>query len=151
MSIAQLKYTNLPMLLHWEDRNSMAHSIEARVPFLDHRVVELCLSIRSEDKVGGGISKQVLRSAMRGIVPDAVLNRQDKMGFVTAEPLWMSRDASEQFRLMLREAVDRLNRYVSPEIIDQYDEVSQGKRPFDFRFWRVISAGLWAKKLSVNT
>ena len=61
MSVAQLTATNLPMLLRWEDRNSMAFSVEARVPFLDYRVVEHCLNMADGDKVGQGISKRVLR------------------------------------------------------------------------------------------
>ncbi len=75
--------TLLPTLLHTEDINSMAFSIESRVPFLDHRLVELCFSMPNNHKIHLGETKRVLRAAMRGIVPDAVLDRKDKTGFVT--------------------------------------------------------------------
>ncbi|NQW30108.1 MAG: asparagine synthase (glutamine-hydrolyzing) [Ignavibacteria bacterium] len=82
--------TLLPTLLHTEDLNSMAHSIESRVPFLDHRLVELCFAMPNSHKVHRGETKRVLRAAMRGIVPDEVLDRKDKTGFITpGHSVWL--------------------------------------------------------------
>lgn len=78
-----LRVTLLPTLLHTEDINSMAFSIESRVPFLDHRLVDLSFRMPTEHKVLGGETKRVLRAAMRGIVPDQILDRKDKTGFIT--------------------------------------------------------------------
>ena len=78
-----LRVTLLPTLLHTEDINSMAFSIESRVPFLDHRLVNLAFGMPSEHKIHRGETKRVLRAAMRGIVPDAILDRRDKTGFIT--------------------------------------------------------------------
>jgi asparagine synthase (glutamine-hydrolysing) len=78
-----LRVTLLPTLLHTEDINSMAFSIESRVPFLDHRLVDLSFSMPMEDKIYRGETKRVLRAAMRGIVPDQILDRRDKTGFIT--------------------------------------------------------------------
>lgn len=78
-----LRVTLLPTLLHTEDLNAMAFSIESRVPFLDHRLVDLCFSMPNDHKIYRGETKRVLRAGMRGIVPDAVLDRKDKTGFVT--------------------------------------------------------------------
>lgn len=75
--------TLLPTLLHTEDLNAMAFSIESRVPFLDHRLVQAAFHMPTEHKVYRGETKRVLRAAMRGIVPDAVLDRKDKTGFTT--------------------------------------------------------------------
>jgi asparagine synthase (glutamine-hydrolysing) len=150
MSVAQVTANNLPMLLHWEDRNSMAHSIEARVPFLDYRVVEHCLAMADMEKVGGGVSKRVLRNAMRGIVPDKVLDRRDKMGFVTAESLWLRRDEPLRFRSAVADAVDRLPSIISPVILERLDEVLAGRRPFDHRYWRAVSASRWAHIFDVE-
>jgi asparagine synthase (glutamine-hydrolysing) len=149
MSHVQISATHLPMLLHWEDRNSMAFSIEARVPFLDYRVVELSLALEDHDKLGGGISKGALRRAMRGTVPDKVIERRDKLGFVTAEPLWMRRDLSTRFRSEIRTAVDVLPGVLAPSLMERFDEVLEGKRPFDQRYWRALSAGRWASTFSV--
>jgi asparagine synthase (glutamine-hydrolysing) len=79
----------LPALLRYEDRNSMARSIEARVPFLDHRLVELAFQLPGEYKIDAGVTKRVLRQAMAGLVPDQVLARTDKMGFETPQLRWM--------------------------------------------------------------
>lgn len=78
-----LRVTLLPTLLHTEDINSMAFSIESRVPFLDHRLVDLSFRMPTEHKVHRGETKRVLRAAMRGIVPDQILDRKDKTGFIT--------------------------------------------------------------------
>lgn len=75
--------TLLPTLLHTEDLNAMAFSIESRVPFLDHRLVQAAFHMPTDHKVHRGETKRVLRAAMRGIVPDAVLDRKDKTGFTT--------------------------------------------------------------------
>lgn len=150
MSVAQVRATNLPMLLRWEDRNSMAFSVEARVPFLDYRVVELALRLRDVDKVGGGVAKAVLRRSMRGLVPDAVLDRRDKMGFVTAESVWMRRDRADAFRAELVRALDALPGVVDRSILDRFDDVRAGRRPFDNRFWRVLCAGRWAERFGVS-
>lgn len=150
MSVAQIRATNLPMLLHWEDRNSMAHSIEARVPFLDYRVVEAGVGLPDTEKVGRGVSKSVVRRAMKGIVPDVVLDRRDKMGFLTAEPLWVRRDMAPQFRAELEAAVQALPGVFAPALVEQFDEVVAGTRPFDFRYWRAIIVGRWARVFNVK-
>ncbi|NQT48187.1 MAG: asparagine synthase (glutamine-hydrolyzing), partial [Chloroflexi bacterium] len=79
---------NLPALLHYEDRNSMAFSIEARVPFLDYRLVEYLFSLPADQKVREGFTKVILREAMKGILPEEVRQRTDKMGFVTPQDVW---------------------------------------------------------------
>jgi asparagine synthase (glutamine-hydrolysing) len=150
MSVAQIRATNLPMLLHWEDRNSMAFSVEARVPFLDYRVVELCLRMPDSVKLGGGIAKGVLRRSMKGLVPEKVLQRRDKMGFVTSEPIWTAGTLSPVFRKELQEAVGILPGIVDPSIVPRFDEMVAGKRPFDHRYWRAIAAARWVRLFSVK-
>src|ERR671923_48468 len=79
----------LPELLRYEDRNSMAHSIEARVPFLDYRLVELCFSLPGGELIGGGRTKDVLRRALGDLLPPIVRQRRDKLGLVTPERHWL--------------------------------------------------------------
>ncbi|MFM2190604.1 MAG: hypothetical protein RL491_990 [Bacteroidota bacterium] len=82
--------TSLPSLLHFEDRNSMAFSIESRVPFLDHRLVEYAFSLNNSDRITPEATKRILRDAMHGIIPDSIYNRKDKKGFVTpGESKWL--------------------------------------------------------------
>jgi asparagine synthase (glutamine-hydrolysing) len=79
----------LPELLRYEDRNSMAHSLEARVPFLDHRLVELCFSLPPHELIRAGETKSLLRRALGDLLPAAVRERRDKLGFVTPEAEWL--------------------------------------------------------------
>jgi asparagine synthase (glutamine-hydrolysing) len=78
----------LPVYLRIEDRNSMAHSVEARLPFLDPRVVELAFSVDPSWKTRGPWNKFILREAMRGRIPESVRARVDKMGFPTSAKTW---------------------------------------------------------------
>lgn len=80
---------SIPSLLRYEDRNSMAFSIESRVPFLDHRLVEWGLRLPTEQKLRGGVNKSILRRALSGIVPQPILNRRDKMGFGAPQERWL--------------------------------------------------------------
>ncbi len=85
----ELTRTSLPRLLHYEDRNSMAHGIEARVPYLDPRVVEFCLRLPGRFRIEAGVTKSPLRRAMRGRLPAVVSERIDKKGFPEPAGPWM--------------------------------------------------------------
>jgi asparagine synthase (glutamine-hydrolysing) len=87
--------TLLPALLQVEDRVSMAHGLESRVPLLDHRLVELAATIPADIKFKGGMLKQVFRQATRGVVPDAITERKDKMGFPVPLTKWLRGGARE--------------------------------------------------------
>jgi len=90
--------TLLPALLHVEDRVSMAHGLESRVPFLDHPLVEFAATIPSNIKFKDGTMKQVLKRAMGSILPDGILNRKDKMGFPVPLKEWINGEANEFIR-----------------------------------------------------
>jgi asparagine synthase (glutamine-hydrolysing) len=149
MSYAQLTTTNLPMLLHYEDRNSMAFSIESRVPFLDYRLVEFVFQLREDNLINEGRTKYVLREAMRGKVPDKILDRRDKMGFVTAEEKWL-KNHPDAFDAHLREAIDRSGGFLSPDCLKTFRNMKEGKLRFDFVIWRIISFGAWLKTFEVQ-
>ena len=80
----------LPYYLRLEDRNSMAHSVEARMPFLDHRLVALAFRLPADWKMRGPWNKYVLRTAMRGRIPEAARSRLDKMGFPIPARRWFA-------------------------------------------------------------
>ena len=91
LSYNLLFQTTLPSLLHFEDRNSMHFSIESRVPFLDHRLVEFGFSLNETDKVKDTWTKYILRESLAGILPESIRNRKDKKGFVTpGEKKWLA-------------------------------------------------------------
>ncbi|WP_269476858.1 asparagine synthase (glutamine-hydrolyzing) [Hominibacterium faecale] len=149
-SLNQLKYTSLPVLLHYEDRNSMAHSIESRVPFLDYRIVERVLSLPDEYKICNSETKFILRKAMQGILPDKIVNRHDKLGFVSPEEVWI-RENSEIFRNEISSACDYLQGFIDKKVLlSWFDEKLLNKKEFGYVFWKVISAGRWMKVFNVS-
>ena len=82
----------LPIYLRVEDRNAMAHSIEARLPFLDYRLVSFVMSLPPEWKLRDASNKYVLREAMRNRIPESVRARPEKMGFPTSSARWLAND-----------------------------------------------------------
>jgi asparagine synthase (glutamine-hydrolysing) len=151
MSRAQLTATSLPMLLHWEDRDSMAHSIEARVPFLDYRLVEFVLGLPEEHKIAGGVTKRVLREGMRGVLPEKIRARADKLGFVTPEEVWVKEEGTARFRHALEAGVEASGGILKPEALKVLDGMVEGRQPFSFLVWRLISFGAWMRVFSVRT
>ena len=136
----------LPELLRYEDRNSMAHSLEARVPFLDYRLVELAFSIDAGALIDRGRTKAVLRRALSDLLPPSVRDRTDKLGFVTPEGRWLrgalgelaadafaSRSFAERSWVDAEAARRRLDRH-------RRGEVEAG-----FELWRALNLELWAR------
>jgi asparagine synthase (glutamine-hydrolysing) len=147
---AQLLSTSLPMQLHWNDRNSMASSIESRAPFLDYRLVEFTLGLADHFKISQGISKRVLRAAMKGTVPEAVLARRDKMGFVTAEEIWVRQERPERFRAAFAHAVEVSKGIFTPQAITMCSAMIDGRTPYNNRFWRILNFGAWIDCFNVE-
>ncbi len=141
--------SNLPLLLHWEDRNSMAFSIEARVPFLDYRLVEYLASLPFDQKIRGGVTKYVLRRAIRGLVPDAVRCRMDKMGFVTPEEAWMKDELAPRILdLFSTPEFSRRPYWDAERVLCNYREFLDGKSEYSTEFWRIACAELWLRQFA---
>jgi asparagine synthase (glutamine-hydrolysing) len=88
---------SFPPLLRYEDRNSMAFSIETRIPFMDYRLVEFLYSMPSEYKIRNGFTKAILRDAMVGILPEQIKDRVSKLGFATPQDIWMENGLRNHF------------------------------------------------------
>jgi asparagine synthase (glutamine-hydrolysing) len=95
-SVNQVIY-NLHDLLRYEDRNSMAFSIESRVPFLDHRVVEFAINLPDSIKIKEGWTKYILRMIIDKKLPDSLVWRKEKKGFITPERTWF-RELSKEIK-----------------------------------------------------
>jgi asparagine synthase (glutamine-hydrolysing) len=149
VSRAQLGGAGLQKLLHWEDRNAMSHSIEARLPFLDFRLVEFALGLPDAHKLSAGTTKQVLRAALQGVLPERVRTRQDKIGFATAEAAWMREDRPERFRALLGEALAAGGAIFTAAARRRCEDILTGRAPFGPLPWRIISFGLWLRRFSV--
>ena len=124
---ADLMHGHLQELLRYADRNSMAFSREARLPFLDHRLVELSLSLPSSLLFHEGRSKRVLREAMRGTVPQEILDRRDKVGFMSPwAQWWQDRPVADALRARLEEAREVLGDLVDVDAVPPASPASLG-------------------------
>ena len=148
----QLTKNPLPMFLRWEDRNSMVHSIEARVPFLDHRLVEFSHSLPVEYLDIMGQTKRVLLEAMKEIIPDKIYNRKDKMGYIAPEERWVKTEYTQTFKELLAESIKYSQGIIKPEAMDYFEDIISGKEKFNYSYWRLIMFGHWMKvfKISIN-
>jgi len=106
-------------MLHYFDRTSMASSLEVRVPFLDHRLVELCAQMPVSLKLSGGTTKAILRSAARGLVPETVLDRPKVGFFSSAVGHWFDRQIGGEIVDRLLDPSARFAAYVDQKEVEQ--------------------------------
>lgn len=149
-SMQQILHSSVPMLLHFEDRNSMAHGVESRTPFLDYRLVEFSLGCPSDFKVKHGVTKRLLREAAKGILPEKILHRHDKMGFLTAEEVWFKQQAPKLLLEGISSAIELSNGAISPKMYKRTQEMIDEKRPFDYSYWRALCYGAWLARFSAG-
>ncbi len=135
-------FTSLPQLLRYGDRNSMAHSREVRLPFLDRRVAELALSLPPGFLLDDGLTKRALRDAVRDLVPAEVLARRDKVGFEPPQAQWLG---SEQGRAWAADVL--LDPRVREGGAIDVDAVEADLRAGTWRdpdaLWRAMNVELW--------
>ena len=143
--------TSLPQLLRYEDRNSMASSIESRLPFLTPNLAEFLLRLPEDYLLGrDGTTKNVFRQAMRGIVPDAILDRRDKIGFATPEQRWLKTLRPWVEETLLSERARGIEALNVPAMQRDWDAVLAGRAKFDFRIWRWVNLIRWADRFDVD-
>ncbi|HNA33548.1 MAG TPA: asparagine synthase-related protein, partial [Flavobacteriales bacterium] len=132
-------------LLKWADRNSMRFSVEARMPFLDHRLVEQVIPMAERWFIHRGMTKQLLREAMRGRLPEAIRTRADKMGFETPEADWFR---SPGFRALIQDMLHS-TRFAQRGIVDvgkaqrMYADHLAGRSDRSRDIWKLIHLEKW--------
>lgn len=137
-------------LLHYEDRNSMAFSIESRVPFLDYKLVEAVFEMPFEHKIRKGITKAVMRDGLKDILPEKIRTRYSKLGFVTPEDKWINEHYAE-YRAELEKACEALAPLLNPPMVMEWFDKNKGKvARGNFMVWRIICAGRWARLFQVS-
>lgn len=141
---------SIPELLHYEDRNSMAYSIEARVPFLDHRLAEFALGVHGDLKIKGAETKWFMRRALRGTLPDAVVDRKDKLGYPTPFGQWLRQDQrlQENVRQYLFDKILKREWYDRPRVEQMWDQHVRGLRNYNQVFYSMITAEQWLDQVS---
>lgn len=139
MSLLSIKH-GMHELLRYEDRNSMAFSIESRVPFLDHRLVEYSLALPDRNKIRDGWSKYVLRKAINKSLPDEVVWRKDKKGFITPQQDWKNK-----LKPQLREFVNdvKMPSMINKKFINDCIENELTNATQLSEFWKMISFLKW--------
>lgn len=141
---------NMPALLHCEDRNSMAHSIESRVPFLDYKLAESVYNMPMQHKIRDGVTKAVLRDGLQEILPDKIRKRISKLGFVTPEDKWINENF-EVFRSELNEACRILHGLIDEKLVMDWFDRNKGKmQRGNFIAWRIICTGHWMRIFNVS-
>ena len=137
----------LPLYLRTEDRNSMAHSIESRVPFLDHRLVELAFSLGRQWKLDAGLNKVILREAMRGRIPDVVQSRKDKMGFPSPLVRWLRGELQNPMRELIIEHQALTEPFFSSkQVLSMLDQHRDGVSGLEGKIFRAATLGIWLRQ-----
>ena len=138
----------LEHLLKWEDRNSMWFSLEARVPFLDHRLVEKILAAESDMIIRNGETKYILRQAMKGVLPEAIRTRQDKMGFETPQDQWFRTKTWQKviFGVLQSQTFRQRNLIDAESALQKYRQHLDGRVNIAREIWKWIHLELWFRE-----
>jgi len=141
----EISTLQLPHLLRYEDRNSMRHSIETRLPFLDFRVVEAAIAMPADYKIHAGWTKYVLRKAIEDVLPGSVVWRKNKLGFEAPEGTWLGAYEQE-----MKEEISRSQILAEiadvHRILEEYRNLSLKERwaYFNLAAWERVYNVCWA-------
>ncbi len=152
IQIDDILIDTLPQLLRFEDRSSMAFSIEARVPLLDHKLVEYGVSLPDHLKVRNGWSKFAIRQAMRDLMPESVRLRKSKLGFAAPDRIWLSQDLRKLMTEMIGGDL-RCQKYVDPASLRRwYSSAKAESANYEsyLGFFRILSLEMWMRVFSIS-
>jgi asparagine synthase (glutamine-hydrolysing) len=141
------RHTNLPAALMYQDRGSMAHGVESRVPFLDHRLVEFAFRLPEPFKVYLGVRKRILLETARKYLPSAIVERRDKRIFISKTG-WMDlrRRAPTELREMAHSAEMRDSGLVKPPaLISFVEDFLAGRHGNEMALWRLYTLWHWLR------
>ncbi|HYL70302.1 MAG TPA: asparagine synthase-related protein, partial [Candidatus Dormibacteraeota bacterium] len=136
---------SLPPLLRYEDRASMAHSLEARLPFLDQELVEYVLSLPAQAIIDNGWTRAIVRRALHGVLAEQVEKRRKKIGFTTPEYRWYRRQRAVLQSLMRSPAFQRRAYWHGTAVAEAFRQACRGEIEENMFFWRAINAEVWMR------
>ncbi len=141
-------YYSLPHLLRFEDKNAMRWSIESRVPFCDHELVEYVLLLPPEAKVSEGITKVLLRKGLKGILPDEIRERVSKIGFATPDKdILRTKEGRKFAEAIIRSKSFRKRPYWDyRKVIKMLEDHVSGKKNWGQELWKVLILELWLRE-----
>lgn len=144
---ASVRRDPLPLFLRIEDRNSMAHSVEARVPFLDYRLVTFLFGLTAEWKMRGPWNKYILRQAMAGSIPESVRMRADKMGFPVPGKQWLAAALYEPFQdLLAGREMREAGIYNVSKISKDLESSQSGSKDESVALFNIAQFQMWANR-----
>jgi asparagine synthase (glutamine-hydrolysing) len=143
--------TTLPHLLRYQDRASMCYSVESRVPFLTGAFIQSSRLLPEDYLIGeSGMGKHIFIKAMRGLVPDALLDRRDKAGFDMAKYVWV-RDLSGFIDSIFTSERARACAPINhSSLMKMWSEVREGNRHPDVFVWRSMNLIAWAERFDMD-
>ncbi|QFR48895.1 asparagine synthase (glutamine-hydrolyzing) [Sulfurimonas lithotrophica] len=132
----EIYHTNLPVLLRYEDKNSMRHSIETRLPFIDYKTLETAFSTNMEYKINDGWTKYLLRKVVDDILPEDVVWRKNKLGFAAPEKTWLeSIDADMKEKIFSSNII---------KTVSNLNKLSINYNKLSYRIkWRLYNIAVW--------
>jgi asparagine synthase (glutamine-hydrolysing) len=152
VQVEDILVDTLPLILRMEDRSSMAFSIEARVPLLDHKLVEYGLSLPDHLKIQGGLSKFAVRQATSGLMPETVRLRRTKLGFAGADSRWLDGDLRPQVTELI-EGDLRCRRFIDPAPLRAWYRSSESRAANSEVYgglFRVLALEMWMRAFGVS-
>ena len=135
--------TNLPILLRYEDKNSMRHSVEARLPYIDYKALEYALNIDARHKIHGGWTKYILRQIVDPLLPKEVVWRKSKLGFNAPEATWLKSYETEMLESIKRSGL--LAELTNMDVLER--RFSALENPVK---WRLFSVARWESVYGVS-
>jgi asparagine synthase (glutamine-hydrolysing) len=136
---------SLPPLLRYEDRISMSHAVETRLPFLDQELVEAVLRLPTSAILDHGRSRTILREALRSSLPNRIYRRTKKIGFTTPEFRWFSDEQPALQRILHSPSFTGRPYWDGPAVAEAFRRACEGKGRRSLFFWRVINAEIWLR------
>ncbi len=141
---ADVTVNSLPTLLRYADRNAMAFGVEVRNPFLDYRLVEFAMGIPDELKLHNGWTKHILRAAGKGLLPESVRWRRDKVGYITPEDEWLRGPLrSWAQRVLFGPRLRELPGYPLRRVRRQWEQHQSGRKSMSKALWPWLSLHEW--------
>lgn len=140
-------HNSLPSLLRYEDKNTMRFSLEGRVPFLDKEVLKFVFSLSDEAIIKDGWNKRILRDATRGLLPDSINRRRNKIGFTTPQIDWFMRLKNHFYTIFMSESFSLRPYWDFTEVIHAFEGWVKGENDVNtMTFWRMINLELWLRE-----
>jgi len=145
--IEDVFYNSLPSLLRYEDKNTMRFSIEGRVPFIDKDLIEYIFSLSDDAIIKNSWNKRILRDATKGLLPESIRMRRNKIGFTTPEGEWFMRLKNRFYAVFMSPEFASRPYFNQPEVVKAFEGFIAGTNNSNsLLFWRLLNLEYWFRE-----